>query len=605
MLLAGCGRKSPAVAGHLAILRFENVGPDASSDWMGRAFSEILVGQLAGLPDNFVIPTTRLHALDRQLGVRPASAPGISTERASAILAGADRIGYGEYAVRGGKVTARLTIEDPATGRTTEVLAASAPDVISAAAILARAISPRAAAYETHSPEALRHYIAATESGDPRQRVTEAQAAIAADPDFGPPYRALAEAKAQMQDRDGALAALDEGLARAAVPAREHALLEMMAAGLRNDSAAREHALIDLANASPGDAENWRSLGELAYARHDYKQAVEAYRKVLQLQPNEMSAVNQLAYSQGSAGDFEGAVATIRRYRTLRPADANPLDSEGDIQLMYGHLPEAEDLFVQADKKDRKLLGGGDLLKAAMARLMTGDVPGAGALYQQYAAVRGEQHDPTLPIQNAEWRWFSGNRKAAQDELRSFAQSMEAGPRKDLASRAYTVLSIWMLTAGDRSAAAQTSLKAATLAAPGNANEAVVARFLSQPSAAAAEWTARADQIFRNAPQSAVRNLTLAYALLLDRQFTAAEPLLAKVYGEPDSDPGLPILLAWSLVESGKPKEAAPLLRLNPVPQFNGFATFTPLYFPRLYDLRARVSDNAKANRELYEKLSR
>jgi Flp pilus assembly protein TadD len=270
---------------------------------------------------------------------------------------------------------------------------------------------------------------------------------------------------------------------------------------------------------------------------------------------------------------------------------------------MYGRLREAEDLYLQADKKDRKFLSAGGLLKAAMARLMTGDVPGASALVRQFADARAAMHDPAAPIYPAEWLWISGDRKAAMQQLQSFASAAETGAQKDLASRAYSDLAIWSLLAGDRAGAARLSLKAAALASPATAAAAIVARFLSQPPVSAAEWSARADQLFRNVPQSEIKELTLARALLLDRQFAAASAALRRLYEGPTTDPSVPVLLAWSLIETGRAAEAVPLLRFNPVPLYSGIDPLTGLYFPRLYELRARLGQDATANRQLFEKL--
>ena len=578
---------------------------------MGRAFSEIIGAELAGLPNQYVVDSIRIHALDNTLGVRPVSAPGISTERTAAILAGANRIGYGDYAVRGGKVEARLTIVDSASGRAT-VLTALAGDVISAATSLARSISPRATPFQTANPEAVRRYISALEAGNAAAKMQDAQAAIAADPNFAPSYQILAEAKIQQQDRDGALSALDQALARgAALPADQRARLDLASAGLRNDSAARQKALLDLAKATPGDAATWQTLAQTAYVRHDYPQAVSAYQKALQILPNEVNVLNLLAYAQAFAGDKAGAMASLRRYQSLRPAEANPLDSMGDVQLMYGQLREAEDLYLQADKKDRKSLGGGDLLKAATARLMTGDISGASGLARQYFAARTEMKDPAVPVREAEWQWISGNRQAARNQLQNFARGAETGPLRDVASQAYTELALWNLVSGDRNAAAQFGQKASAAAASQqSAGNAGLARFLSQPSASAAEWNSRADQLFRSAPQSRLKELALSYALLFDRQIAAASTPLRSLYDNPEIDAGLPVLLGWSLMESGKPEEAAKLLRYNPIPEYNGIGLYTPLYFPRLYELRSRLaakagrSDEAKANLQLFEKLS-
>lgn len=586
LLLAGCGRNGTPAPERYAILRFENLGADLAADWMGRAFSDIVV---ADLPDGMAIPSGRLHAIDRTLGPRPVSAPGISAERSAALASGANRVGYGDYSVRDGRISVRLTIFDPQTGRTTRVLSAGSADVIAAAGDLARQISPRAAKYETASIAAVKSYFTALESGDPAARGAGLSAAIAADPNFAPPYLLLAETRMEQRDREGALSALDQALARH-IPPVERARAQLQLATLRNDSAARQQALAALAKADPGDVDSWAALGEVAGARHDYRQAIEAYQAALRLRPDDPNFLNQLGYAQSWSGDMEGALRTFRRYQSLRPNDANGFDSMADVLLIHGRLNEAVDLYLQADKKDRKFLGAGDLLKAAMARFLAGDLPGASALAKQFADARTEMHDQTVPIFQAEWTWLTGDPKAATAALQSFAHGTENGPAKELASRAYTELAEWSLFAGDRAAAARLALKAATLGAGGPATTvAVLARFFTQPSAGAAEWSNRADQFFRNIPQPALKDVTLARALLLDRQYAAAVPIFRRAGEETTTDPSIPVFLAWALIESGHRDEAAGLLRDNPVPPYTGIDPFTGLAFQRLHDLRARV----------------
>lgn len=585
LLLAGCGRNGTRVPEHYAVLRFENLGADLAADWMGRALSEMVS---ADLPAGMAISSSRLHAIDRTLGPRPVSAPGISAERSAALAAGANRIGYGDYSVRDGRISARLTIFNPQTGRATRLLSAAGSDVIALAGDLARQISPRAGKYETASAAAVKDYFTALESGDPGVRTAGLSAAIAADPDFAPPYLLLAETRLEERDRDGALAALGQALARQ-IPPIERARVQLETASLRNDAAAREQALAALSKADPGDVDSWAALGEAANTRHDYRQAVEAYQAALRLRPDDPNFLNQLGYAQSWAGDVDGALRTFRHYQALRPNDANGFDSMADVLLIHGRLNEAVNLYLEADKKDRKLLGGGDLLKAAMARFLGGDVPGASALAQQFADARAALHDPAVPIFQAEWTWLTGDPKAAA-ALRSFAHGAENGPAKELAARAYTELAEWTLFAGDRAAAAQLALQAATLGAGGPAGPAAfLARFLTQPSAGAAEWNNRADQMFRNVPQPALKDVTLARALLLDRQYAAAVPVFQRASDETASDPSIPVLLAWALIESGHRDQAAAALRDNPVPPYNGIDPFAGLAFRRLKDLRAQA----------------
>jgi tetratricopeptide (TPR) repeat protein len=615
LILAACTRQSPAPrVERIAILRFENLGAGVSGDWMGRAFSEVITAELAGAPGIYAMPSSRMHALDQVLRPRPISLPGISAERSLALASGATRLGYGEYSVRGGRLSARLTIEDLRTGKMTQVVAAAgAGDVLAVASELARRISSRVALYGTNSVPALKAYTGAEESATAAATAQNLDQAIAADPDFGPPYRLLAQLKAQQQDRAAADAVLGQALARAgAMPPAERARLELEAANLHGDSDASKSALTTLVALEPNDPTAWNSLAESCMSHHQYPQAVQAYRKLLEVEPEEVNSLNQLGYAAAYAGSLDTALDTLRRYQALRPEEANPLDSQGDVNLLAGRLRQAENLYLQAARKDPNFESGGDLWKAAMARLMSGDVAGADKLAQQYIEARQAAKDPVTEYRKAEWSWLSGRRKSAWQGLETFARGAENGPLREAASSAYSQLAIWSLVLGDRAAAAQLAQKGALLAGPSSAGAAVVARFLTQPPASSPEWAVRAERLFPNASQDSLKSFALAYALLLDRQFQPASPLLQQLYdgANPAADPGLPVMLAWTCLETGRANDAAPLLRLNPIPSISGVSLFAPFYFPRIYYLRGLVAekegkpDEARANYQLFRQLS-
>ena len=94
LILSNCQRQ-PAGVQRLAILRFENLTGDDSLNWIGRAVPAVIDAELAGSHVVSVIDFGALHASDRTLGPRPIAAPGISTERPGALLAGATGILYG------------------------------------------------------------------------------------------------------------------------------------------------------------------------------------------------------------------------------------------------------------------------------------------------------------------------------------------------------------------------------------------------------------------------------------------------------------------------------------------------------------------------------
>ena len=597
---------------HLAVLRFENLSTDASLDWIGRAFSEIVSRELAGAPGLYAIPPGRVHALDTAFGRPAGNVPGVSSERAEALAAGADRLGYGEYSLREGMVEARLTLEDVRSGKT-EVISAAAGDALSAADALARQISSQATAYSTRSTAAIRAFVLGVQARDPEEAAQHFRESIAADPNFEPPYDGLAQQRLRQRDTAGALALLDEALAqRDRMPPLEHAQLAFDAANVRGDTAAKRQALADWTRAAPSDPVAWSFRGETAMNVHEYTQAVDAYQRALALQPNDAALLNQLGYASAYAGDLAAGMRALQQYASVRAADANPLDSMGDVNLLFGRWREAETFYLQAAKKDPAFLGGGDLRKAAMARLMSGDVRGAGALYEQYVGRRVAQRDPLADYYRAEWLWTSGSRPEGYQRLEEFAQRVENSPLKEAAAEAYAELAVWSVALGKREEAARLAQKAGMLAGPASAGTVAVTQFLAQPAASAAEWSARADRAFPQAAEKPLRDRALLYALLADRQFRPAMEILKPLYenGGLAANEQASLLLAWCYVETGRAREAAELLRFTPLPASSGVQPFQVFYFPRVFYLRGRAAglggqaDAARAQYGLFLQLS-
>lgn len=570
IFLAACSR-GPDRIDRLAILRFENLSDDTSLNWIGRAFSDVIAAELSSAPDVYVIPPTRMLGFGPAFGVRPTSAPGISSERSLAFLAGANRIAYGQYYVRGGRLQARLTIEDPQTQKVSAVFeTSSAPaDVIGAASAIARRISRQSQPYSTGNGQALEAYVIASESRDLSLMTSGLDHAIALDAGYAEPYEMLAEIQIQQQNRAGAAATLDRALGSVKAPGEGHARLTLEKAVLSGDAVARRNALKGLLKFTPRDPTLWGSLGEMEMNHHDYRASMDAFRKSLAIEPENVTALNSLAYAAAYAGDPKAAFEALYGYQSLRPGDANALDSLGDVNLISGQLQQAQQFYVQAAKKNPNLLSGGDWLKAAMARLMNGNVAGGDEFAKQYIHT---------DLQRREWLWVTGRRREALE-----------GNVPDPATAV-----IWSLLLGDRSAAARYASKT-----EGKTAEDLIARFLTASTTS--------DQL-----PPAMRDLAMSYSFLLDRRFAEAVPLLERLYSNmnPAADNGVAILLAWAYLETDHAADAAPLLRFNPVPPATGPGAFYAFYFPRLYELRARLAerqgDSAEAEKDsnLYKKLS-
>ena len=164
--------------------------------------------------------------------------------------------------------------------------------------------------------------------------------------------------------------------------------------------------------------------------RHDYKQAQQAIRRRRNWSRRTSRVLNSLGYAAGQAGDLDAAMTALRRYAALRPNEANPLDSMGDVNLVRRTgLPMPRTFYLSPLKKEPKFQNNNGLMKAALARLLSGDVvAGANNMAERYLAARAEAKDTIVDYRRAQWSWISGRRKAAAQQMGAFALAAECGP---------------------------------------------------------------------------------------------------------------------------------------------------------------------------------
>jgi tetratricopeptide (TPR) repeat protein len=573
------------VSPRMAVLRFENLSGDPALDWMGRGFSEILSGELEGSPQRYVVQWRALHSPDASLGKRPAAAPGISAERTEALMAGADEILYGDFSVVRGLLRATLTVENTVTRKTVRVISADGPlgdGIFPVAAALARQLG-QTHGFGTENPQALRAYVAALESTDPAAALEDFAQATMADPDFGQAYVFWLDTALGQRNRSEADRAL--GQARAhfdRLPELDRARLNLGGAALSGDFQARVQALTEVVRLDPGDPNDRRALAEALMSTRHYEGAIAEFRHALSLRPDDIQSLNTMGYAAAYSGDLPTAIRVLRGYEELRPGDPNPLDSLGDVHFVLGHYGEAEQFYLAAHAKAPGFLNGGELLKAAQARLMTGDVAGATAVFNRFLAERRAAHDPFIEYHAAAWSWQTGGRRAAIERMDRLARAAEAGPLREVASRADAQAALWLLELGDGAAAAECVRKAVAEGGPATPGATALVAFLTQPGDTLPETA-----------QPILKDYARAYALLFSKNFQPAVPVLEEIYRRPtlELDDGLGVLLAWAYEETGQWQKADPLLRLNPLPQAPGLTTFSSLYFPRLFFLRGALLD--------------
>jgi tetratricopeptide (TPR) repeat protein len=578
---------------------------------MGRAASEIISADLGQARDVAIVPTAAIHRLDAIVGPRPIAAPGISAERTDAELAGATQIVYGQIAMPAGKLRIDASIEDLKTQRMVHTLSSEADSsgkLLAAADQIAREISAGAQPFPTRDPRAIEAYVKGREAPPP-QAGQYFERAVQADPNFGLAWVAWERVAAARQDR----AAFDEILARAqargnAIPEIDRAYMLYDAAALRGDIQARLDAMETLSRLMPADTANLRTLAEAEVSARRFGPAIQHFHQVLAMTPSDPDTWNLLGYAEAFAGNYAEAVKALNEYQRLRPQDANPLDSLGDVNFYFDKLAEAESDYLKAQEKEPKFLQHADLLKAAHARLMTGDVAGADQIFARYREALRAAQDALLGFREAEWLYLTGRRNAGVQTLTQFISRATDVNAK---TTALAQLGVWKLASGDRAGARSLAVQALKIRTPQNVLQSALLLFLSQDAASAEEWKTRAERFFVGPNNDALRRQAVAEALLFSKRFADAAPLWKEVYQQSvPTDQATPVLYAWTLVETGHVEEAAPLLRFNPIPQVNTASPVTTLWFPRIFELRAMVaekqgrSDDALRNRKIFAALT-
>ena len=586
IVLPGCRRDQAPVTDVIAVLPFENLSPGREADWIGTALTAVARYELMGAAGGRAVLAS-------------------TVEDASA--AGARTIVSGYFETRGGAILIHSFVESPAAHKVRTAVEGSytADSLVAAATAIARSVtSGRLRPFPETREAALRNWSEASAQRDPKVIEQLLQKALDADPNFGPAYVGLLRLRSMAGDR-AAVEQLATRARGAKLGEAEKAEIDYLAALAGNDTNNREQAATAVLEHAGGDAEKLIEFGLLAYRSHEYASAARFYGQVTRLDPKNSTIWNQLAYAQAFAGDKAGAEEAIRHWAAADPTNPNVDDSAGDIEFYFGSFPAAEEAYLRANKKNPAFLGGGPLLKAAWARLMTGDVNGADALMARYAAVRKSGNDPRIGFVQAQWLYISGRKQQAV----SGVQGLFGQPA--VAAVAHAQAAMWEIGAGSmpeaRAQAQQAFNQAGT---DGSARViAAIAAFLCQPEASAAQWKLRAEKVFPGPQLGALRDTALAYALLLGHHPREAVPVLRGLVAaqEPARAGAEVVLLAAALIDSGSPAEAKPLLEKFPIPPNDGISVFAWLHFPRLFALRAKVLGNNEEGRrslEIYRKLS-
>lgn len=561
---AGCSsQKTPVAPPHYAFLGFENLSGDPSLDWTGKGSSEFLSRSLGHAMDGSVLNPDSIGRMQQSLGPRTVAAPGSSANRTSAIGLGASLLvtGYLERAPGGVRVTA--SEEDVATHKTLRTLSATAGAPFQALTELAHEFSAKAAEPGTSNAEAFRLYCTALETPI-KEAPPLLEQAVRLDPAFGRAWIALVRTAIVEGDRAGADELALRARAQKLAPV-DLASIDYEIATARGDRAASLAAMRRVSELQPDDIGLTRSLATAESNAGNFREAANDWKRITVAAPQDADAWNQLSYALCWSGDYQGALTAVHQYARIRPAEPNPLDSEGDIHYWFGRFSDAAASYTAAEAKSPAFLNGGEFYKAAWAKFRAGDKAAADAMFARFQDSRTRAKDAAIPLFAADWLYRTGRAKEARKLAAAGLQQQDTQPavRVGLAAQ----MALWDLMEGDRAAAAKDVI------AGGNAGITpadLILRFAALPSASAAEWEARAQKDL-GAPQLAtIRTTALGYALILDGKREAAIPVWEDIVAKsPGTDFFARVVLARL-----KKQQAAGRVIPDPI-NLNQFAAIT------------------------------
>lgn len=168
------------------------------------------------------------------------------------------------------------------------------------------------------------------------------------------------------------------------------------------------------------------SFGDAYMALKDYATAASTFRKIAANRPG---VKNILAYAESLAGNCAEGKRLLEENSRIAEEEANALDSLGEISFFCGEFAEAEQYFLASGPKwsgARLSQNVVEPLKAAAARIMTGDTAGANQMASAHFQKMSKANPQAVSSLQSVWTSISG---AANPEARRKAIEASLIPR--------------------------------------------------------------------------------------------------------------------------------------------------------------------------------
>jgi tetratricopeptide (TPR) repeat protein len=128
----------------------------------------------------------------------------------------------------------------------------------------------------------------------------------------------------------------------------ERLLIMATQAGTNGQPEAQRDYLTQLVESYPGDERAHNALGTFHFGRQEYLEAITHYQHAIDIDPEYSAPYNQKGYAHRFLNDYEAAEAAFRRYIELIPDDPNPYDSYAELLMKTGRFEESIENYRKA-----------------------------------------------------------------------------------------------------------------------------------------------------------------------------------------------------------------------------------------------------------------
>ncbi len=327
------GRQEATPALSVAFLPLRNASGDPSMDWLGSSVAEILGTDIGQSSQLRTVPSDRLHQTLQDLRVGPDSHLDDATLRRVASFTNANVIVWGQYVRLGNRLRLDLTLQDLKNDRTLPIKAEAANESelgatvdriaqsvrtgLSLSADVVQELQASAFKPSTSSIAALRAYNQGLDFLR-HGKSLEAQQALAAatndDPQFALAFSKLAQAYANLGYGDQAEQASRRAveLSGSLPPAEKYQIMAEHARSTKDFAKAIE-AYRNLAKVLPQDTDVEYALARLYEDTRSTDKAREQYEKLLKRDPNYVDALLGMGRVQLLRGDAQASLDYLNR----------------------------------------------------------------------------------------------------------------------------------------------------------------------------------------------------------------------------------------------------------------------------------------------------